>query len=69
MRTVELIQLTDDNAEVVVAALEAAGIVWWVKQPGRFVRLLSAADWGVRIFVDADRLDEAQALARAALEP
>lgn len=68
MRTVELAQLTEEHAELVVAALEAAGIVWWVKAPGRLTRLLSAADWGVRVFVDADRLDEARTLARAAME-
>ena len=63
-RTVQLGQFTEENAERIVAALEAAGIVWWHKQHGRFVQLLSAADWGVRVFVEVDRLDEAKALAR-----
>ncbi len=64
MRTVQLGQFTDDNAERVAEALEAAGIVWWHKSSGRFVRILSAADWGVRVFVEADRLDEARELVR-----
>jgi hypothetical protein len=28
---------------------------------------LSASDWGARLFVDADRLDEARSLAREVL--
>jgi hypothetical protein len=63
MRTVQLGQFTDENAERVVEALERAGIVWWQKSHGRFVRIMSAADWGVRVFVDASRLEEAQRVA------
>jgi hypothetical protein len=37
--------------------------VWWHKSSGRFVRLLSAADWGTRIYVDRGRLDEARRIA------
>jgi hypothetical protein len=63
-RTVQLGQFTEENAERVMAALEDAGIVWWHKQHGRFVQLLSAADWGVRVFVEADRLEDARGIAR-----
>ena len=63
-RTVQLGQFTEENAERVIGALERAGIVWWHKRHGRFVQVLSAADWGVRIFVEADRLEEARELAR-----
>jgi hypothetical protein len=63
VRTVELGQFTDDNAERIVAALEGAGIVWWHKTSGRFVRVISAADWGTRIYVDRARLDEARRIA------
>ena len=63
-RTVQLGQFTEENAERVIAALEDAGIVWWHKRHGRFVQLLSAADWGVRVFVEADRLEDARAIAR-----
>jgi hypothetical protein len=63
VRTVELGQFTDDNAERIAAGLERAGIVWWHKTSGRFVRLLSAADWGTRIYVDRDRVDDARRIA------
>lgn len=63
-RTVQLGQFTEENAERVVAALERAGIVWWHKRHGGFVQLLSAADWGVRVFVEAGRLEEARELTR-----
>lgn len=62
--TVQLGQFTEENAERVLAALDGAGIVCWYKRHGRFVQVLSAADWGVRVFVDRDRLDEARSLAR-----
>lgn len=67
MRTVQLGQFTDDNAARVGAALEAAGIRWWQKSSGGLVRLLSAADWGVRVFVEVDRIDDARRLARELL--
>ncbi len=63
-RTVQLGQFTEDNAEAIAGRLERAGIVWWHKSHGRFVQVLSAADWGVRLFVEADRLEEARELAR-----
>jgi len=68
VRTEELGQFTDEHAEDVAAALEGAGIVWWHKSSGRFTRLLSAGDWGTRIYVDVTRMDEARALAREILE-
>jgi hypothetical protein len=63
VRTVELGQFLDENAELIAEQLERAGIVWWHKSSGRFVRLLSAADWGTRIYVERDRLDEARRIA------
>jgi hypothetical protein len=63
VRTVELGQFTDDNAERIAAKLEKAGITWWHKSSGRFVRLLSAADWGTRIYVDRDRIEDAKRIA------
>lgn len=68
LRTVQLGQFTDENAELVVERLEAAGIVWWVKRSGGLARMLSASDWGVRVFVDEQRLGDARALAREVLE-
>lgn len=60
MRTVHLDQFTDEEVDDVLDALEAAGIAHWVKNTGGLTRFLFAGDWGVRIFVDAERLDEAQ---------
>ncbi|MFA9432082.1 hypothetical protein [Egicoccus sp. AB-alg2] len=68
VRTVQLGQFTDENAERVAGALERAGILWWHKTSGRFTRVLSAGDWGTRIYVDAQRLEEAQRVAQEALE-
>lgn len=65
VRTVELGQFTDEHAEAIAERLEDARIVWFAKSSGRFGRLLFAGDWGVRLFVDQDRLDEAR---RAAAE-
>ncbi len=63
VRTVELGQFTDDNADAVAERLDRAGMVWYAKSSGRFGRLLFAGDWGVRLFVDQDRLQEARQLA------
>ena len=69
VRTVELGQFTDENAELIAERLEGAAIVWYAKSSGRFGRLLFAGDWGVRLFVDQDRLEEARALAAEILDP
>jgi len=68
VRTVELGQFEDDNAHRIAEHLEAAGIVWWSKSSGRFTRFVSAADWGTRLFVDVERIDEARRLAEETLE-
>lgn len=62
-RTVQLGQFTEEHAHEIAKRLEQAGIVWWHKESGRLSQVLFAGNWGVRIFVDADRLEEAQALA------
>jgi uncharacterized LabA/DUF88 family protein len=67
VRTVELGQFTDENADTIAARLEDAGIVWWFKQSGRWGRTLFLGDWGTRLYVDATRLDEAKALAAEVL--
>jgi hypothetical protein len=68
LRTVQLGQFTREHAERVCHDLEAAGIPWTHKEFGRLVRLLSAADWGVRLFVDSRRLDEAKEIVRRLAE-
>jgi hypothetical protein len=67
VRTVQLGQFTDENADKVAEALEEAGIVWWFKQSGRWGRTLFLGEWGTRLFVDAERVDEARAVARQVL--
>ena len=62
-RTIYLGQFTDDNADRIVAALDEAGIRWHAKSSGAFVRFIFAADWGVRLFVEEARADEAWELA------
>lgn len=63
VETVYLGQYTWDNANRIAERLEDAGIVWWHKQSGSIMRILSAQDWGVRLFVDKSRLDEARTIA------
>jgi hypothetical protein len=69
VRTVELGQFEDGNAHLIAQRLEDVGIVWWSKTSGRLARTLFAGDWGIRLFVDESRLEEATALAREVLDP
>lgn len=68
VETVLLGQFTEEHAEAVIERLEAAGIVWWVKRTGGLARVLFAGDWGVRVFVDDRRAEDATAIAREVLE-
>ena len=63
LRTVYLGQYEHDHAERLCAAFEAADIAWTFKQTGRLAQFLFAGEWGVRLFVDATRIDEARAIA------
>ena len=63
--TVHLGQFTRDHANAIAGRLEEAGIVWWYKEPGSISRIW---EHGVRLFVDRDRLAEAQAIAAGVLE-
>lgn len=58
--TVHLGQYTREAANEIAGELEAAGIVWWYKEPGFFSQIWEV---GVRLFVDRARLDEAKAIA------
>lgn len=64
IKTTYLGQYTDEHAETIAAGLEEAGIAWWHKKSGRLVRTLFAADWGVRMFVDEKKLEQARAIAK-----
>jgi hypothetical protein len=55
------------TANDIAGALEDAGIVWWCKNPGTLTRVLFA-EFGVRMFVDKARLDEARGIARPIVE-
>jgi hypothetical protein len=59
VRTVHLGQFTREHANDIAGELERAGIVWWYKEPGY---ISSVWEYGVRLFVDRERLDEARAI-------
>lgn len=61
--TVYLGQFTQPNADRIAGELENAGIEWWFKQSGRFAQFIFAGDWGVRLFVEESRRDEARTIA------
>ncbi len=63
IETVHLGQYTDDHAQEISARLGEADIHHWWKSSGRFARVLFGGDWGTHLFVDADRLDDAKAIA------
>jgi hypothetical protein len=62
IRTVHLGQFTAEHADQMATAFEERGIVWWSKEPGGLSRFWQL---GVEMFVDRERLVEAQELARS----
>ena len=60
VRTVHLGEFTHEHADEIAGRLEAAGIVWWAKVPGFFSQIWERS---VRMFVDRERLAEAEAIA------
>lgn len=63
--TVQLGQYSREQANAIAGELEKAEILWWHKAPGFFSRLW---EYGVRLFVDRSRLEEALAIARRITE-
>jgi hypothetical protein len=63
--TVHLGQFTREHANAIAGELERAGIVWWYKEPGVISRVW---EHGVRLFVDRDRLGEAERIAQRVLD-
>ncbi len=60
--TVYLGQFTHEHANRIAGRLEEAGIAWWVKNPGT-ISAVFLREWGPRLFVDRERLDEARTIA------
>lgn len=60
VRTVHLGQFTHEHANEIAGELERAGIAWWYKAPGFFSQIW---EHGVRLFVDRERLREAEEIA------
>ena len=58
--TVHLGQFTRETANEIAGELEARGITWWYKEPGW---LSQVWEYGVRLFVDKQRLPEAKEIA------
>jgi len=62
-RSAYLGQFTDEVANAIAGRLEEAGIAWSYKQAGFFTRIFFIGEWGTRMFVDAERMDEARSIA------
>ena len=63
VRSAYLGQYTDEVANAIAGEFEKAKIAWSYKQAGRFTKIFFASEWGTRLFVDAERLDEAKRIA------
>jgi hypothetical protein len=61
--TVYLGQFTHEHANRIAEELERAGITWWAKNPGT-LSYIFFMEWGARLFVDRDRLEEAREIAK-----
>lgn len=63
MKSVYLGQYTDEVANLIVTELEEAAIGWSYKQASRLTRIFFLGEWGTRLFVDAQQLDDARRIA------
>jgi hypothetical protein len=63
LRSVYLGQFTDEVANAIAGRLEGAGIAWSYKQGGFLTRIFFLGEWGTRMFVESERLDEARTIA------
>ena len=68
VRSTYLGQFTDEVANMIAEELEAAKIAWSYKQAGRFTRIFFIGEWGTRLFVDAERLNDAKRIAERVVE-
>lgn len=63
MKTVYLGQYTDEHANEIAGELEKAGIAWTYKQASVITKALFIGEWGTRLFVQKERLQEAREIA------
>jgi hypothetical protein len=63
MTSVYLGQYTDEVANAIAGELEAADISWSYKQASGITKIFFAGEWGTRMFVAKERLDEARTIA------
>ncbi len=63
MRTAYLGQFTDEVANEIAGELERASIWWHYKQAGGLTQIFFAGEWGTRLYVDEEKLEEARAIA------
>ena len=68
VRSEYLGQYTDDVANVIASELEEAEIGWSYKQTGFFTRTFFAGEWGTRLFVESERLDDARRIAERVVQ-
>jgi hypothetical protein len=61
-------QFTDEVANMIAEELEGAKIAWSYKQAYWLTKIFFAGEWGTRLFVDAERLDEAKRIAQLVVE-
>jgi hypothetical protein len=59
-RSAYLGQFPDEMANAIAGELEAAEILWSYKQAIWITKVLFLGEWGTRLFVEADRIDEAR---------
>lgn len=69
LRTAYLGQFSHERSNAIAEGLEDAGIAWTYKQFGRWTKAFFLGEWGVRLYVDATKVDEARAIAQATPEP
>ena len=61
-RSAYLGQFPDEMANTIAEELERAEIWWSYKQAIWITKALFLGEWGTRLFVDSERLDEAKAI-------
>lgn len=63
MTSAYLGQYSDEVANAIAGELEAAEISWSYKQASGITKIFFAGEWGTRLFVEKERLDEARTIA------